>query len=213
MKSLQAGMLVTTSMNYILRRRVMVTRATSLSNKLQNITACFMMNKTHSLDYTTFALIHTPCQCPKLELHDMPRLNGFSLLELIIVIIIISIVTGIGYISYPGRAAFDVIAMKNQITQDIRYTQILSMSLGGGYSIVFSAASYQIKKPDGTNFTHPSMTTNPITLPSSVTLSTVPQTILFDVNGRPSTGTTLTITTSLGQAVLQLQSQTGFVNG
>lgn len=143
----------------------------------------------------------------------MSRLNGFSLLELLIVMIIISIVTGIGYISYPGRAAFDAIAMKNQIIQDIRYTQMLSMSLGGGYGIVFNAANYQIKKPDGTNFTHPSMTTNPITLPTSVTLSTVPQTISFDVNGRPSAGTTLTITTSLGQAVLRLQSETGFVDG
>lgn len=88
--------------------------------------------------------------------------KGFTLIELIIVIIILGVLSVGIYINWSG-VPVNVSAQANQIANDIRYTQALSMSKGERYRIVFSSASYQITNSSGT----------PITLPLGGTTETL----------------------------------------
>jgi prepilin-type N-terminal cleavage/methylation domain-containing protein len=70
--------------------------------------------------------------------------HGFTLLELIITIVIISILAVLPFYNWPGTA-INVNAQAKQFADDIRLTQSLSMSKAERYRIVkTSATTYQI---------------------------------------------------------------------
>lgn len=133
----------------------------------------------------------------------MKRVLGFTLIEMTVLILVVSIIATYTALNYPGRESFDLDSISEQVKYDIRYTQLLAMGENTNYSITLSSGSYTIS---------PSPSVGPATktLPSGVTLS--PQTITFDANGSPGAATTITITTTAGSRVLTLLAETGFVS-
>lgn len=148
--------------------------------------------------------------------------KGFSLIELIIVIMITAIVATVAYIKWASGPSFALPSQAELLADDLRYAQNLSMSRGQHYQFVFKSPAinkYQIL--DSNN--------NPVTLPSgflSYTLSsgitfgainisgaTNPPRIVFDGLGKPYSDIAATQPlTSTATIALIAGSQTKVVN-
>lgn len=123
---------------------------------------------------------------------SLKPLAGFTLLEFIITLIILSILMVGVYIAWPGLTV-SLDAQAYQLASDIRYTQALSMSKGERYRFVkLSSTTYQITNSAGTAIILPRGVTT-ITLNSGITFGTLTNLpnnlIAFDGKGIPYTDT------------------------
>ncbi|KTD50717.1 pilus assembly FimT family protein [Legionella quateirensis] len=133
--------------------------------------------------------------------------QGFTLIEFIAVLIVISILAVAVIFNYPSAGSFNLISISEQLKRDIRYTQTLAMSLNTSYTINISATNYFISP------TPPLGAVN-IAMPTGVTLSA--SNITFNASGTPSNLSIVTITVTAageGSKVLTVAPETGFVNG
>ena len=118
----------------------------------------------------------------------MDVLKGFTLIELVMVLILISILAVFASINWPGRS-INLAAQAEQLVNDIRYAQTLGMTKGQRYRWVkTSATSYQITNNSGTAIIMPSGGTT-ITLGTGIsfgTLINLPNNLIaFDGQGIP----------------------------
>lgn len=135
----------------------------------------------------------------------MLRHAGFSLIELIMVVIILGLLATGTYILWPGLA-LNLSAQASQISHAIHYAQSLSMSTGQRYRFVkLSATTYEVTDSSGNPIILPSGSTV-ITLNSGITFGTwvnLPNNLVaFDGIGKPYTdtgspGTALSATASI----------------
>jgi prepilin-type N-terminal cleavage/methylation domain-containing protein len=153
------------------------------------------------------------------------RYTGFTLIELIITMVIITIVFAVVYVKWPGTST-NVISEASALANDIRYAQNLSLTQAQRFRVAFnspSANKYQVLNAAG----------NPIPLPAgskttSVVLSngayfggftSLPNNIIvFDCKGTPyidtgTPGTTLATTAAIvltdGSTTKTIYIQTG----
>lgn len=138
-------------------------------------------------------------------MQSMLKQKGFTLIELICVIIVLGVLSVNAFIQWPGTA-INSGAEAQQVANDIRYTQSLSMSKGNRYSfVIVSSTTYQIRNSSGTAVTNTmgGTTTTLNTGLSFGTLTNLPDSLVaFDGNGNPysttgSPGTALTSTASI----------------
>jgi|GEM_PF-2749852 len=125
-------------------------------------------------------------------------MKGFSLLQLIIVIAIISIIAGT--LSFKYSASLDNVkltAVTKAISEDLRSLQIKAMAKGADLEVVFSKDSYTI---DGQEKKLPSSVeiVNPQTVKFSANLTPVP-TYFGTITLRASEKTKKIIISSLGR--------------
>lgn len=131
----------------------------------------------------------------------MKKAQGYTLIELVMVIVIIGIVSVSAYVLYPSTTPFNLNSVAEQLKADIRLTQTLAMSITNAtYSITIASGSYQVTGNSS------------VTLPSGATLSPA-QTITFDQHGVPAAGTTVTVTVGSSTRVLTVNGVTGYVSG
>jgi prepilin-type N-terminal cleavage/methylation domain-containing protein len=111
-----------------------------------------MSNSTYSLE--------GPCQRPVEERteHGPPgRRNGFTVIEIIIVAVILSIValTAVPMLSSAGT--MQIRAASNMIAADVEYAKSMAISRGQDYSVVFDQAAdnYRIEDQNGNIIQHP----------------------------------------------------------
>lgn len=149
--------------------------------------------------------------------------QGFTLIELVCVIIILSILNVGIFISWP-RTQINVGAQAQQIANDIRFTQSLSMTKGQEYRwVITSSNTYQILNSSGAAVLNP-MGSTTTTLNNDLsfgTLTNLPQSMLvFNEDGTPYTdtsGTALSTTASIpitgggNTATISVTPQTGRV--
>ena len=131
--------------------------------------------------------------------------NGFTLVELVAVIVLVAILAFTAIPRFQDKNAIDVSAKAQQLANDIRYTQSLAMATGQRNRINLAAASYQITTSSGTPLVHPA-TGSAAAIPlGGVSLSgyNPPLTnnyVAFDAKGVPYTdvaGTALTSNASI----------------
>ncbi|QMT61232.1 hypothetical protein [Legionella sp. PC997] len=135
----------------------------------------------------------------------MHRTSGFTLIELIVMILIITLVALFFGIKTPSVSLYSLSSITEQLKRDIRYTQTLATSLNTDYSIILSTNSYTIS-PNPPNGAYS------VSMPTGITLSSV--SITFDSMGAPASAATITITASgVGTNTLTVSAETGFVNG
>ncbi|WP_454782897.1 prepilin-type N-terminal cleavage/methylation domain-containing protein [Legionella sp. WA2022007384] len=135
----------------------------------------------------------------------MRRTSGFTLIELIVMILIITLVALFFGIKTPSVSLYSLSSITEQLRRDIRYTQTLATSLNTNYSIILSTNSYTIA-PNPPNGAYS------VSMPTGITLSSV--SITFNSMGAPASGASITITASgVGTNTLTVSAETGFVNG
>jgi prepilin-type N-terminal cleavage/methylation domain-containing protein len=140
-----------------------------------------------------------------MKLFSIKSINGFTLLELVIVILVMSILARVIFIKWPGTT-INLGAQTEQLANDIRYTQALAMTHGQRYYLSkASNTTYQIKNNAGTAILFPQGNTT-TTLNSSITFGTLTNLpnnlIAFDGKGIPYTdsaspGTALAVSATI----------------
>lgn len=148
----------------------------------------------------------------------MKNHDGFSLLELLILLVIIGFVMALVNFSIPSKTSFQSDTFLGVFAQDLRLTQVLSMSQNQRYRIVIGASSYQILNQNGVAISHPETGAASIVYPTGLTL-TPATTVIFDSLGQPYDGSsaaltsTLTFTISSGgnSKTVSITPQTGFI--
>lgn len=122
-------------------------------------------------------------------------IRGFSLIELVTVLVLVAI---LAVFAAPRLFTIQTItlpAVAAQLMANIRYTQSLSMSQGQRYRINFTATTYQISDMAGTPIVQPvTASTAPISVaPATLTGFNPPLTnsyLAFDTRGVPFTSAT-----------------------
>jgi len=152
--------------------------------------------------------------------------TGFTLIELVIVIVLLGILsTGI-YFNWPG-ATINLGGQVNQLADDLRYTQSLSMTTGSRYRLVkTSATTYQIVNSAGTAIKL-ALGNTTMTLNSGITFGTLTNLpnnlVTFDGLGVPYSDTatpgtqlassgTITLTAGSESRSVSITPQTGSVS-
>lgn len=140
----------------------------------------------------------------------MKSQRGFTMIELIIVVIIAAILAVMIYARFPNKTS-NVYAQAELLASDIRYTQMLAMSTGQRHRIVFNTTnnSYQILNSAGTAIIMPSGQTV-TTLGSGIAFSATWSNLLpnklinFDTRGVPYIDTASPGTMLAASATVQL---------
>jgi len=132
-------------------------------------------------------------------LYNMQKKNGFTVIELLIVIVLISIITVIAVPRWITSPSLD--AQTHQLLNDLRYTQMLAITHGQRFRVNFTLPnSYGITNLSGTAVSNPSTGGNTVILVDGVTISNLTNLpnnlIAFDENGIPYSNSTATIALS-----------------
>lgn len=125
----------------------------------------------------------------------MKKQNGFTLAELVLVIVLMSIIAVIAVPRFATSPNLD--AQMQQLLSDLRYAQQLAITHGQRFRVNFTLpSSYGITDLGGTAVANPSTGGNTITLPSDVTISSLTNLpnnlIAFDEQGIPYSNSTAT---------------------
>lgn len=132
---------------------------------------------------------------------------GFTLIELVIVIILIGILSTSVYLSWP-KSSVSLDAQAHQIAHDIRYAQTLAMTKGQRYRFVrTSSTSYQVTNNSGTAVML-ALGSAIVTLNAGITFSgftNLPNNLIaFDGKGTPYTNTSSPGTALASTATISL---------
>ena len=114
----------------------------------------------------------------------MKKISGFSLIELIVVIVVLSIVAASVSLFMPARTVYQSDGFADVFLQDLRFTQLLSMSQNQRYKLIVNAGSYQIQNQSSVVFNNPETGAATNVYPAGVTI-TPTGTYNFDSIGVP----------------------------
>lgn len=94
---------------------------------------------------------------PHLFVRGQSSLTGFTLVEVIIVLVIVGIIAAIAVPLYSSAASVQLRTAANIVASDLEYARSMAISTGRNYSIVFDTSneSYEINNFAGSPVSHP----------------------------------------------------------
>lgn len=149
--------------------------------------------------------------------------NGFTLVELIVVVLILSIAALVAIPVFSSAADIQVRSAANRIAADLDYARGLAITRQKNYAVVFDAGSecYDIREAGGDVITNPLDNTNfvvdldadsrlgNVNIVSAV-FEGVESAVTFDYLGTPYAGNDAALTTRLNsEGVITLRSANG----
>lgn len=151
--------------------------------------------------------------CP--NLHTTKRKTiGFTLVELVVVILLIGILSISIAPRFFGVASYENRKVVDELLSALRYSQQLAMNRGGNIELLLSADNFTVQLSGGFNLRGPNgITPYTIEFPDNVTPT--PATVRFNTLGQPinnlgnplTTNTTLTINVA---NTITIQADTGY---
>lgn len=142
------------------------------------------------------------------------RKGGFTMIEVVAVLVILGIVAAVAAVTMSGTSAYDLASQLEVVKGHLRLAQSRAMGSGIPWGINFSTTTTY-------NLFQGTATTTAIQLPgedsatisltdkkSELTITSAPQTVTFDAYGSPGT-TTVTVTTNGGS--ITVTKNTGFI--
>jgi prepilin-type N-terminal cleavage/methylation domain-containing protein len=150
---------------------------------------------------------------------------GFTVVELLIVVVILSIVALTAIPMMSSAASIQIRSAANMIAADVEYARSMAISRGQNYRVVFdkNADSYQIVDLNGNVIQHPVKKgfTYVIDFRNDSRLSRVDitnasfnglQTVEFDCLGSPVNGGTVNLQAGAVTSTISVEPVTGFVS-
>jgi len=124
------------------------------------------------------------------------KARGFTMIETIIVLVLVSIMAAVVMAALPSVYVFQAQGSASQLRADLNLTKSLSMGKNQDYRIVIGTSSYQIQNQSGTPIVHPGTNPSAILYPTGVTI-TPTGTIIFNSMGAPFNGSGVALTSVL----------------
>jgi len=145
---------------------------------------------------------------------DAGRTGGFTLIELVVIIVIIGALALVAGPRFTGRDSFDSRGFFDKTAATVRFAQKTAVAWRGVVCVTTTATQISVSGGPGCATPVPNPVTGAAaeTAPSGVTLNVV--NFSFDGLGRPSAGTTITLTSTIpGDPARQIvvQPETGYV--
>ena len=150
------------------------------------------------------------------------RCFGFTIIELVIVIVIIGIITAVSAPRFFTMQTFDERGYYDEVVAAVRYAHKGALSTGCNFKVAITASGYEITKYSGCYtgtfqpIQNPAMGTAGYTGTKPGSVSSGALSFYFDNNGQPFTlgGAEISSVSSvtIGSRTLQLEPYTGFVH-
>jgi MSHA pilin protein MshC len=122
---------------------------------------------------------------------------GFSLVELVVVLIVAGILAVVATAKFADRKAFDTEGFYDDVQAAVRYAQKQAIAKRRNVCVAFTSSSASL--------------TFAVTAGSGVSLSPVPATLTFSALGRPNAGVVITISGN-NTRTFTVEAETGYVH-
>ena len=136
--------------------------------------------------------------------------TGFTLVELIVVILIVGILSISIAPRFFGVASYEDRKAANELLTALRHTQQMAMNRGGDIQLVLTANNFTVQRSGGGNLRSPDGQLTYIRdFPANVAVSStpaLPSTINYDRLGRPNAGYIITV----GSQAISIEQETGY---
>lgn len=148
------------------------------------------------------------------KLHASITKSGFTLVELVVVILLIGVLSISIAPRFFGVAAYENRKATDELLSAIRYSQQMAMNRGGNIELVLTANDFTVQLSGGGNLRSPDgIIPYRKNFPDNITLT--PDTLRFNSMGQPVTaaGIPLTVNTLLsinGINAITIRSNTGY---
>lgn len=151
------------------------------------------------------------------------RNRGFSMIELIVVIVLLGIVAAIALPRWRGGNGFEERGVRDQIVAALRYAQKSAIATRRTVCVTFSSSpslvSFAISSAypaanctGGTTLAGPDGAALSVTASSSITFASSTASFTFDAAGRASAAATVTVTGLPAGQAITVESETGYVH-
>ena len=169
-----------------------------------------------------------PCLQPvveKVEHRSPARGNGFTIVEILIVAVLLGIVALVAVPMLSSAGGMQIRAASNMIAADIEYAKSMAISTGQNYTVVFdkNADNYRIQDQNSNIIPHPVKIgfSYIVDFRNDRRLSRVDLTaanfnatsvVTFDSLGSPNNGGTVTIQANGATATVTVEPITGYIS-
>lgn len=155
-------------------------------------------------------------------LRNLPE-RGFSLIELIIVIVLLGIVAAVAIPRWRGGSGFEERAVRDQIVAALRYAQKSAVAARRTVCVTFSSSPSRVdftisaaypaaNCAGGAALAGPDGTAHSVVPNGGVTFSSSVASLTFDAAGRASSGASITVTGLPLTLAITVESETGYVH-
>lgn len=170
--------------------------------------------------------LQSPGRCPGFALGASifnTRQNGFSLVELIAVLIIAGILAAVVLPRLSGETGFEGRGFRDEVATGLRYAQKSAIAARRTTCAAFSTAPAQVDFRISSNYGATDCTTgSPLAGPDGLTLavkatgaagfSSAPGSVIFDAAGRPTAATTISFSGLSASLDVTVAAETGYVH-
>jgi MSHA pilin protein MshC len=148
---------------------------------------------------------------------------GFSLIELVVVIVLLGIVAAVVMPRWRGGSGFEERALRDQVATALRYAQKsaiaarrtvcvdfvavpskVDFSISSAHGAANCSVGSSLAGPDGTNLS--------VAASGSTTITSSVSSFTFDAAGRPSAAASISVSGLPGALAITVENETGYVH-